>query len=255
MSTLQPLALPADAAPEAWSALLNERAGGGLERSRSLLERLRGLHEGDDAALTVWNELGIELANSSAICSLISEVHPDAGVRTLGEDLIQEIGRFRTDIMLDAEVFARLQAISAAGLDERLGSGAERVLADSLRSYRRSGVDADDAVRDRLRALNERLTELEQAFGRTIRDAATTTRVPASALEGLPDDYVAAHPVDDDGTVAIGTGYPDTNPFLTFSADRDARHAVHATFLDLGWPANDAHLGELLALQIGRAHV
>ena len=73
--------------------------------------------------------------------------------------------------------------------------------------------------------------------------------MPASALEGLPDDYVAAHPVDDDGTVAIGTGYPDTNPFLTFSADRDARHAVHATFLDLGWPANDAHLGELLALR------
>ncbi|GAA4128577.1 M3 family metallopeptidase [Nocardioides fonticola] len=253
--TLTPLVLPADADAATWSVFLAERAGGELARAQRTAEELRAIAPGDDAALTVWNEIGIALGNASAVTSLLAQVHPDAGVRQQAEDLSQEISRVWTDLLLDVAVYERLAAVDADGLDERLGDGAQRVLADALRSYRRSGIDADEPTRERLRAISERLTDLGQAFGRTIRDGAGETRVPASALEGLPADYVEAHPVQEDGTVVIGTGYPDTNPFLTFSLDRDARHAVHATFLDLGWPGNDAVLAEMLRLRQEQAEL
>lgn len=255
MSQPSPLALPADAAPQAWRDLLDARAVGSLEEAGRLADELRALAPGDDDALRLWNDLGVALGNASAVCSLLSSVHPDADLRSRAEDLIADLSRFQTDLMLDVAVFERLDAVAVDGVDERLGDGAGRVLADALRGFRRSGVDRDDATRERLRALSERSTELEQSFARTIRDGARTTRVPESALEGLPEDYREAHRADADGTVAIGTGYPDTNPFLTFSADRDARHAVHATFLDLGWPENDDVLGELLALRDERARL
>ena len=40
----------------------------------------------------------------------------------------------------------------------------------ALRDFRRAGVDRDPEVRDRVRAINERLTELIQTFERNIRD-------------------------------------------------------------------------------------
>ncbi|MBZ5733650.1 Zn-dependent oligopeptidase [Nocardioides sp. TRM66260-LWL] len=254
-ATPTPLALPTDADPQVWRTFLDERAGGHLDEARRLADDLRALEPGDDAALSVWNDLGVALGNASAVCSLLSSVHPDVDLRARAEDLVADLSRFQTDLMLDGAVFARLDAVRAEGLDERLGDGATRVLDDALRGFRRSGVDRDDATRERLRALAERSTELEQTFARTIREGRRTTRVPAAALDGLPDDYREAHPADADGTVEIGTDYPDTNPFLAFSTDREARHAVHATFLDLGWPANDAVLGELLDLRDERARL
>ena len=46
-----------------------------------------------------------------------------------------------------------------------------------------------------------RAQELGQAFSRAIRDGRRTTRVPAAALAGLPEDYLAEHPADADGLV------------------------------------------------------
>ena len=94
--TLTPLALPADADAAAWSRFLDERARGELARAQEQAAALRALTPGDDAALTTWNGVGIALGNASAVCSLLSQVHPDAGVRQQAEDLSQEISRVST---------------------------------------------------------------------------------------------------------------------------------------------------------------
>src|SRR3546814_5188960 len=53
----------------------------------------------------------------------------------------------------------------------------------SLRDFRRAGVDRDEQVRERLRAIDEREVELGQAFSRGIRDGRRTTVLPASRSE------------------------------------------------------------------------
>ncbi|MCL8024365.1 M3 family metallopeptidase [Nocardioides bruguierae] len=247
--TLTPLALPTTADPTAWLAFLDARGRRSLDEAERLTSALRALSDGDTAALEAWNELGIVLANASAVGSLVSQVHPDAGVREDAEKIETEVHAFRTRLMLDTEVYARLASLEGADLDAALPTGAGRVLADALRGFRRSGVDRDDATRETLRALSERENDLSQAFSRNIRDGATSTRVPATALAGLPADYVEAHPAAEDGTVEITTGYPDTHPFMAFSTDRDARRAVMTTFLNLAWPANDQVLADLLAVR------
>ncbi len=191
------------------------------------------------------------LGNAFAVAGLLSQVHPDAALRERAEGYEQQLHELRTALMLDPEVFAVLEAAPTDGLPD----GADRVLEDALRSFRRSGVDRDEKTRARLRELSARGSDLGQAFSRNIRDGAGETRVPASALEGLPADYVESHPVAEDGTVTITTGYPDTNPFLMFSADREARHAVMHTFLNIGWPDNDPVLHDLLKVRDEQARL
>lgn len=249
--TPTPLVLPPADDTAGWSSFLTERTAVPLAEAARTADALRAMEPGTAQALALWNDLHVSLANAFAASSLLSQVHPDGGLRDAAEAAEQEANRFRTALMLDPDVFARLEAVPRDGLDD----AAWRVLDDALRSFRRAGVDRDDETRERLRVLGEREDDLAQAFGRHIRDGARTTRVPASALEGLPADYVEAHPVDDDGTVAITTDYPDTHPFLTFSTDAEARRTVMGAFLDLAWPENDEVLQELLAVRDERARL
>ena len=77
--------------------------------------------------------------------------------------------------------------------------------------------------------------------------------MPAAALDGLPEDFVAGHAPNEDGLVAITTEYPDLLPFLTFARDAVARRQVAHSFFNLAWPENDAVLEELLATRHEKA--
>lgn len=238
-ANLTPLSLPADD----WSTWLSERCNRALAEAAGLRTEVAG--SAPDEALSLWNRLHIELANAFAVASVLAQVHPDEDVRTQAEQIEVEASRFETELMLDAEVFSALSAPPTGHLD----AGGRRVLEQSLRDFRRAGVDRDEETRDRLRALQQREVELGQAFSRGIRDDKRTTTVPQSALRGLPEDWVADHRPDADGQVTVSTDYPDTVPFMTFSEDAAARRVVMTTFLNVGWPDNDKVLGELLEVR------
>jgi thimet oligopeptidase len=249
MDDLEPISLPATR--EGWTPWLEERARGSLRTAADQVAALKTAAAGDTAILQLWNDAGIALSNAFAATSLMSSVHPDPDLIELAEVVEVEARRFSSDLHLDREVFEQLSSIR----EEPLDTGARRVLTDALRSFRRAGVQLDDKTRDRLRDLNERETELGQAFARNIRDGRREALVPASALEGLPADFVDAHPVDDDGNVRITTEYPDVHPFLTHSRDAEARRLVAMEFFNLAWPENDGVLHSLLQVRDEKARL
>jgi thimet oligopeptidase len=252
MSALQPIDLQPIALPETsegWSAWLEERGRGSLRTAGDHVAALKAAHAGDAAILQLWNDACIALANAFAATSLLSSVHPDPEVVELAEGIEAEARRFSSDLHLDEAVFDNLRSVPEGTLDD----GARRMLDDALRTFRRSGVALDDDTRSRLRELNERETELGQAFSRNIRDGRREALVPASALDGLPADYVESHPADDEGRVRITTEYPDVHPFLTHSRDAEARRAVAMEYFNLAWPENDQVLGDLLRLRDEKA--
>jgi thimet oligopeptidase len=195
--------------------------------------------------LRVWNEAQVALSNAAAVGSLFAEVHPDAGVRERAESVAQEVQKLDTDLGLDTDLYAVFARLDASGLD----ADAARVLERTLRDFRRSGVDRDEATRDRLRALSEKAILLSQEFSKNIREDVRSIRVTPDRLEGMPQDWVEAHPADDDGLVTVTTDYPDVVPFRTFARDAEARRAITTEFLTIGWPANDRVLQDLFAVR------
>jgi thimet oligopeptidase len=232
-----------------WKSWLDDRARGALREAVEKVLALKSAPAEDTAILQLWNDAAIALANAFAVTSLLSSVHPDAEVVELAEAIEVEARKFADDLHLDADVYAQLSSVRPDPLDD----GARRMLEDALRTFRRGGVDLDEAARDRLRSLNERETELGQAFSRNIRDGRRTARVPAAALEGLPEDYRESHQPDDEGMVSVTTEYPDAHPFMTLSRDAEARRTVALESLNIAWPENDAVLGELLRVRDEKA--
>jgi Zn-dependent oligopeptidase len=240
----------ADAGTEAWSTWLTTRTGDQLDTVRDLVARLKKDRPRRAAdLLDRWNEITLALGNAAAAAGLFQQVHPDAPIREQAEQAQLEVSKLVTDLSLDREIYDLMVVDDAEERVSGLDDEAERVRNFALRDFRRAGVDREPEVRERVRAINERMTELGQEFERNIRDDDTSVKLHPEQLDGLPQDWVDAHPVGDDGLVAVSMDYPDVIPMLQFATDREARAAVHTAFANRAWPANDAVLVELLALR------
>jgi thimet oligopeptidase len=236
-----PLPLDSD-----WLDWVGARGEQQLALARSLVEGLRSDPPKEPLeVLRVWNDAQTALSNAASVGSLFSEVHPDPAVRERAESVAQQVQKLDTDLGLDTQLYAVLAGLDGSGLDP----DATRVLERTLRDFRRSGVDRDEETRDRLRALSERAILLSQEFSKNIRENVRSIRVTPDRLAGLPEDWVQAHPVDDDGLVTVTTDYPDVVPFRTFAHDAEARRDLVTEFLTIAWPANDRILQEIFAVR------
>lgn len=244
--TLEPLALPTD--PAAWADWTRERSAAELGRASALVDGLRSDPPADPVAvLRQWDRAGGHLGNVAAIGSLLGNVHPDQECREIADGAEQEASRLATQWSLDRALYDVFAAIDASDLgDDPL---AVRLLEKVRADFRRSGVDKDDATRERITAVRERITELDQEFSRVTRDDVRTVRVRPEQLDGMPADWLEAHPAADDGLVTVTTDYPDSVPVRMFARDQDVRRQITIASLERGWPATDALLTELFALR------
>src|SRR5436190_14236351 len=91
------------------------------------------------------------------------------------------------------------------------------------RDMRRAGVELGPAEQERVRTVRAELVKVEQEFAKNIRDDVREVALDPRQLEGLPPDYIAAHPPDADGRVHVTTNYPDLIPFMTYANDESGR--------------------------------
>ncbi|WP_026340514.1 M3 family metallopeptidase [Thioalkalivibrio sp. ALJT] len=119
----------------------------------------------------------------------------------------------------------------------RLPSPRRKVIDDMLRDFHLSGVDLAEPERDRLRAINARLSELTARFEEHVLDATqawTWQTDAASDLAGIPDSdlaMLAQNARDHDQTGYVVTlDIPSYLAVMTHARDRDLRHRVYEAF-------------------------
>ena len=221
-------ARPTTAHPTDAATRVHERNAALIGRARGLLEQLEQQPPAAPADLVrAVDELQLVLLNAGSEVSLLSEVHPDLAVRETAEAIQREVTRLATAVNQSSGIHRSLTAIDPAALD----APARRMVELTLRDMRRAGAALDAAGKERAQALRERITALSQDYSRNIRDDMRTVELPAAALDGLPADYVAAHPVRD-GVVRVTTDPPDMSPLMAYSRDRAARLALATAYQD-----------------------
>ena len=234
---------PVQASPAA--AELARRVASHLEAARAHLGRLRGVTGPRTVANTLgpYDDIAVEVDAAGNLTALLERVHPEAGVRSTAEKWTQDLAQFTTDLSLDREVYDALRALDLGTED----APTRYYVTRTLRDFRRAGVDKDDATRDRIRALNDELVLAGQEFARNIQSDRRVVRLDAAQLEGLPPDYVLAHPPDGEGKVSISTDYPDYAPFMNYAQSGQAREALYRAFRSRGMPANLSVLDRMLS--------
>ena len=202
----------------------------------------------DDAV----NELTLAGNNAFLLYSLADA----APLRDRAQALTAKVSSASSQLSLNQDVYKALAAVPLPDRDP----ATRQYLTRSLLQYRIAGVDKDEATRKQVSDLNDRITNLTLAFGRNVADGTLKVKATRAELEGLPDDYIARHKPDADGTYTLTTDEPDVRPVLGYSMSPELRRRMFLAYQTRAYPKNTQVLRDLLearqqlATTLGYAH-
>jgi len=169
-------------------------------------------------------------------------------------------------VRMNAELFARIDALH--GKRDSLGLSAEqkRVLERHQTKARREGAALDPAKKMRLAIIVERLAALGTAFSQNVLadEQSYTMELGAADLAGLPDFVVEAAKAAADergikGKHVITLSRSSVEPFLQFSPRRDLREKAFRAWIARGDKGdktdNKAVIAETMVLRAERARL
>jgi thimet oligopeptidase len=218
------------------------------------IRALRGRPERDlsfESTLGRFDDMLHEVYTAESFPYLMAVAHPSAEVREAAKLCEPKSSRFTTAIWLDADLASVVKAY--AGKKEPLGTERAKFLTETLRDFRRGGLDLDPDGQARLRALNEEITQIGQDFMSAIGASRGTIEVPASSLDALTEEYRQSHPPNERGKVEISTDYPDYFPFVTYTEDRRAALDLYVKFVNRGGIGNVRLLERMLEVRAEKA--
>lgn len=221
-----------------------------LKNARGVLESMLALPADTDglSVLAAYDEIGQCLNGMGGWTEVYVSAHPSKDVREAGEGVQQELAAFGTELGLHRDLYERLAAVELpadASFEER------RLLAHSLRDFRRSGVDRDEATRERIRKLQEELVTVGQTFDRNIIEGQRSITVQGghAELAGMPQDFLDAHPQDDSGAVTITSDPNDFMSVMLYGESDDVRRRLMFESRNRAYPDNVEPLGQIMALR------
>jgi thimet oligopeptidase len=185
----------------------------------------------------------LEQFNSAAYLSgLMEHVHPDKAFRDKAAEMTRKASAALTSMALNQDVYKALSGIDLAKADPVQKYYVTR----QLLQFRLAGVDKDKATRNKIKKLNDQLTELQSKFGENIAEGTKSVKADPSELAGLPEDYIARHKPDAEGKVTITTDYPDFLPVEKFAKSDDLRRRLAIAFASRAYPANKLVLMDMI---------
>ena len=160
-----------------------------LAAAQAMLERIKALKGAPPAELTYEATLGAlrrrrvrgrQRLASSRTCSRVA--HPDEAVREAAKLCEPKADKFTTALYLDADLAAVMRAYAAK--KEPLDGERKRLLADTLRDFRRNGLELSPDKQTRLRQINEQITTIGQKFESNIASSVGHVEVKPAQLDG-----------------------------------------------------------------------
>jgi thimet oligopeptidase len=193
--------------------------------------------------LAPYDEAIRQLNAASYFSTLVQQVHPDAAFRDHATAMTTKVSSAQTALLLNHDVYQALSILDVSKADAATRYYIQRQLLE----FRLAGVDKDDATREKLKKLNDQLTEDQSMFDRNISDDPRSIEVAdASELDGLPKDYIDNHKPGADGKIRITTNYPDLYPALTFAKSDGLRHRLWEAFMSRAYPENRDVLRDMM---------
>lgn len=217
-----------------------------LARAKEALDKLvtvKGKRTVENT-LTLYDEILTQLDAVANQASLLENVHPDEATRTAAEHLSQKASAFASELSVNRAVYDALASMDISSADAKTKFYVEK----TLRDFRLSGVDKDEATREKIKALREELVLIGQDFARNIRDDVRTVKVTdVHELEGLPQDYIDRHKPDSAGVITLTINYPDAVPVFTYAKSESLRKRMYMEYNNRAYPKNIAVLDSMIA--------
>jgi len=196
-----------------------------------------------DSVFEPFDNYITDFADSLQHDELMRNTHPDEAVRKASADCALKGFEVLSALNANRPLYDRMSQVSLKGLPE----GKAFTVNYWKQRFQESGVGKDQTAREQIQALNDVISQIGTDFDQNITNAVDSIQVKQERLAGVPDDYLTAHPANDEGMVTITTAYSDITPVTKYAHDRELRKQLTLMSKNRAANENPAVLLTLLA--------
>jgi thimet oligopeptidase len=135
------------------------------------------------------DDLGYEIGLGANRLSLIEQTSTNAAVRDAATDAIKQLSEWSVGIDYRDDVYSALKNFAAT--NPKLNGEDKKLFEDTMRDYRRAGLELPKAQRDEVEKLRKELTALETDYENNITKATKSLKFTKAELAGVPEDFLA----------------------------------------------------------------
>ena len=142
------------------------------------------------------DELGFQLGLVDSRLSLIKETSTNAAVRDAATDAVKELEEWMVGIDYREDVYRAVKAY--ADTKPALEGEDAKLLSETMRDYRRAGLDLPKAERDEVERMRKELSGLCTDFESNVTKAERALKFTKGELDGVPEDFLRQTKTGDD---------------------------------------------------------
>ena len=163
-----------------------------LAVGNAALDRLGALKPGEvtfENTVRALDDIGYQISLTDDRFGLIKETSTDAVLRDAATDALKALEEWSVGIDYREDVYKALKAY--ADRKPRLKGEDARLLAETMRDYRRAGLDLPKPQRDEVEKMRKDLTRLTTDFESNVTKAQKAVKFTKAELEGVPESFLA----------------------------------------------------------------
>ncbi|MFC5864835.1 M3 family metallopeptidase [Acidicapsa dinghuensis] len=201
-----------------------------------------------DGAETIQNTLvpydeALRHINDAVDLARLAAYSGVAGSKDDTDAELQEATTAKSALRLNPKMYAALSHLDVSAANETTQYYVQR----QTQQMQLAGVERDEGLRKRLLELYEWLAKDEAAFERNAAaDPRHVTVIDPADLDGLPQDFLKAHPALPDGRIFIDADETTYPVVMKYAERADFRVRFSETYYDRAYPKNRDVLQDML---------
>lgn len=182
---------------------------------------------------------------------LLKETHPDEPMRDACQAAVESLLNFHNELCLNEDLYNALKEF--ADTNPELNDIEKRYLKKSLDDYHRNGFQLSKEEREKLKALDDQINQLELSFRRNISEWNEFVILSEAEIDGLPQDFKDSHK-EPDGNYKVMIKRPDYTDLMNYVNSATVRKNIYDRYQNRA-VENIPVLDKIIKLRTKRSHL
>lgn len=217
--------------------------------------------------IEAFEKTGELLNKVQGVFYTLTGAHTNDALQAVQTEMSPRMAAHNDDIFLNAAFYGRVKALFEQKDDLELTGEQAKLLENYNNLFVRSGAALNEEEKTRMRAINERLSALQVAFGQNVLNDENSFEllVEEADLDGLPESVkqagaeAAKEKGYEEGKYLFTPHRPSLYPFITYATNRELRERLKKGYIMKGDNGdendNKEILKEMVNLRLEKANL
>jgi thimet oligopeptidase len=174
-------------------------ADAAIAAGNAALDRIGKLGSGEVTfanTVVALDDMNFQVGLATERLGLIEQTSTNAAVRDAATDALKKLSEWGVGVDYREDVYHALKSFAAT--NPQLAGEDKKLFTETMRDYRRAGLELPKADRDEVEKLRKELTGLETDFDNNVTKAVKTVKFTRAELAGVPEDFLTQIKTGDD---------------------------------------------------------